>query len=186
MAESKSAIDSAKAKIGDLASRLPFFKRPVSPSPEPFSTIEDDTPLSDIVLSENAAPAGSSSKEGAERPDLRGILRSLLGHKPVLIGLIGGLAFLLILVVVALAVAAPPKAPEAVAPFTKEGEALVRTWILPPGDPLEPRVEMLRSEIPAYTAADAARLGIPEGREAIDKLVAKNDEAIRKLYGTVP
>jgi hypothetical protein len=27
---------------------------------------------------------------------------------------------------------------------------------------------------------------LPEGREAIDRLAAKNDEAMKELYGTVP
>jgi hypothetical protein len=195
MAASKGPLDSIKAglgnlassaKLGSIASRLPFVKRPISPSPEPFSTIEDDTPLSDIVLSENAAPVGASSKEGFARPDFKSFFASILGRKPVLIGLVGALAIIVIILVVAVAVTIPPKAPEAAKPFTKEGEALVRTWLVPPGDPLEPRVEMQRGEIPVYTPADAAKLGIPDDPEIIKKLAAKNDKAIRELYGTVP
>jgi hypothetical protein len=195
MAKPKGPLDSIKAglgslasgaKLGSLASRLPFVKSSVPASPEPFSTIEDDTPLSDIVLSENAAPIGPSSKEGSARPDLKGILASIVGQKPVLIGLIGALAILVIIAVVAVAVTLPPKAPEAAKPFTKDGEALVRTWLIPPGDPLEPRIEMQRSETPAYTPRDAAKLGIPEDPEIVKSLAAKNDRAIRELYGTVP
>jgi hypothetical protein len=195
VAKSKGALDSIKAslgglasraKLGSVASRLPFIKRSIAPSPEPFSTIEDETPLSDIVLSDNAAPAGASSKEGYERVDIRSALASALGHRPVLIGLISSLAFILILVVVAVAVTLPPGTPKASKPFTKEGEALVKTWLLPSGEPLEPRVEMQRSEVPAYTPEDAARLGLPEDRETIEKLAAKNDETIRDIYRTVP
>jgi hypothetical protein len=186
VAKAKGALDSVKAGLGGLASRLPFVKRPVSASPEPFSTIEDETPLSDMALSSNAAPAGAASKEGFERADFQSLLASILGRKPILIGLLGALAFILILIVVAVAVNLPPAAPKAAAPFTKEGEALVKTWLLPPGGPLEPRVEMQRSGTPVYTAKDAARLGLPEGDEAQKRLAEKNDEAMRKLYGTVP
>jgi hypothetical protein len=186
VAKSKGAIDSIKAGIGGLASRIPFIKRSIPASPEPFSTIEDDTPLSDIVLSENAAPSGSAAKGGFEKADIRGALAALLGHKAVLIGLIGILAFVLIIIVVAVAVTIPPKAPEAAKGFTKEGQALVNTWLLPPGDPLDPRVEMQRSEVPVYTSEDAAKLGLPKDRETIDKLTAKSDAAMLDLYGTVP
>jgi hypothetical protein len=186
MAKSKGPLDSIKSGMSGLASRIPFVNRSIAPSPEPFSTIEDDTPLSDIVLSDNAAPAGASAGKGGAKPDLRGFLASVLGRKPVLIGLIGVLGFVLVIVAVSIAVTIPPKAPEAAKPITKEGTALVKTWLLPPGDPLEPRVEMQRGEVPAYTAEDAARLGLLRDRETIDKLAAKNDRAMRELYGTAP
>lgn len=183
MAERKGGFDSIKSGLNGLASRIPFLKRPVAPSPEPFSSIEDDTPLSDLALSENAAPAGK--KEGAKL-DFKGILASLLGSKPVLFSLLGALGLVLVIVAVAVVVTIPPKAPEAAKPFTKEGTALVKTWLLPPGDPLEPRIEMQRSDNPKYAAEDAARLGLPKDPEILKKLRAKNDKAMGELYGTVP
>jgi hypothetical protein len=186
MAKAKGSFDSIRAGLGSFASKLPFVKRSIAPTPEPFSSIEDETPLSDILLSQNAAPIGGASKEGIERPDIRSILSAILGHRSVLIGLLGSLAVIVVIVVVAVAVTIPPKAPEAPKPFTKEGEALVRTWLVPAGDPLESRVEMQRSGVSAYTSEDAAKLGLPEDRETIEALAAKNDQAIRDLYGTAP
>jgi hypothetical protein len=186
MAKSKGALDSIKANLGDLASRIPFAKRSTAATPEPFSSIEDDTPLGDLLSSQNVAPVAPASKSGRELPDLRGILASTLSRKPVLIGILGGLALILIIAVVAVAVSVPPKAPEEAAPFTKEGTALVKTWLLPPGDPLEPRMEMQRGGASAYKPEDAVKLGRPSDPGTATDLAAKNDEAIDDLYGTVP
>jgi hypothetical protein len=195
MASAKGGLDSIKAgirglasraKIGKLASRLSFLKRSTPASPEPFSTIEDDTPLGDLLSSRNAAPVGPKSKGERERPDVRGILELALKRKPFIIGLLSTLAVAFIVAVVAVAVTIPPTAPKAAPAFTKEGLALVKQWLPPPGDPLEPRIEMERSGIPTYTSADAAKLGRPADPRAAASLAEKNDEAIEDLYGTVP
>jgi hypothetical protein len=195
MASAKDALDSIKAGIGGLASRaklrnpasrLPFLKRGTPSSPEPFSTIEDDTPLGDLLSSQNAAPVAPSSKADRERPDVRGILELALKRRPVVIGVLATLAVAFIVAVVAVAVTIPPKAPKAESAFTKEGMALVKQWLQPPGDLLEPRIEMERSGPATYTPADAAKLGLPSDPRAAASLAEKNDEAIEDLYGTVP
>jgi hypothetical protein len=195
VADKKSGLDSIKAGIGGitsraklraLTSRLPFVKRASAPTPEPFSTIEDDTPLGDLLSSQNAAPIAPVSKAGRERPDIRGLLESAIKRRSVLIGMLTALALILIVAVVAIAVSVPPQAPKEAKPFTKAGETLVKSWLPPSGDPLEPRVEMEREGVPKYTAADAAKIGRPSDPGTAASLAEKNDEAIDDLYGTVP
>lgn len=43
MAPKKGGLDSIRAAMGGISSRLPFLKRQAN-APEPFSAIEDDTP----------------------------------------------------------------------------------------------------------------------------------------------
>jgi hypothetical protein len=195
MASAKNAFDSIKdgvgglasrVKLGGLASRLPFLKRGASESPEPFSTIEDDTPLGDLLSSRNAAPVASSSSSGRARLDLRGVMETALKNRSVVIGVLSALAFVLVIAVVAVVVTIPPKPLKQALPFTKEGRALVKQWLSPRGDPLEPRIEMERKGDQAYTAADAAKLGLPADPRTTAALAEKNDEAIEDLYGTVP
>jgi hypothetical protein len=195
MASAKGARDSimaglsrlaSRAKLGNIASRLTFLKRSTDASPEPFSTIEDDTPLGDLLSSRNAAPVAPASKKGRERPDVRGLLELALKRRPVVIGVLTALALALVVAIVAVVVTIPPKPLKAAPAFTKEGIALVKQWLPPPGDPLEPHMEMERSGPATYTSADAVKLGFPADPRAAASLAEKNDEAIEDLYGTVP
>jgi hypothetical protein len=176
----------SRAKLGGLASRLPFAKRASASTPEPFATIEDDTPVGDLLSSQNAAPPGPTAKAGRERPDIRGLLEAAIRSRNVVIGTLTVLALLLIVSVVAVLVSLPPAAPKEAKPFTQAGETIVKTWLLPPGDSLEPRVEMERSGHPTYRGEDAAKIGLPADPAAATSLIEKNDEAIEDLYGTVP
>lgn len=195
MAARKGALDSIKAgisglasreKLGKLASRLPFVKRGSAASPEPFSTIEDDTPLGDLLSLQNAAPLAPPPKEAREKLDIRGMIEPALRRGPVVIGILSTLGLALVIAIVAVAVTLPPKAPKAAPPMTKEGIALVKQWLPPPGDPLEARMETERSGPATYTNADAVELGSPADSRAAAALAEKNDEAIEDLYGTVP
>ena len=102
MAAKKGGLDSLKAAVGGLASRLPFPKR-TEAAPEPFSAIEDDTPLGDLLSSENAAPGPVDRKEGRERADLKALAASAFGSAvkstPGLIAIVVALAFILALVI---------------------------------------------------------------------------------------
>jgi hypothetical protein len=191
MAPKKGGLDSLKAAVGGLASRLPFPKR-TEAAPEPFSAIEDDTPLGDLLSSENAAPAEVEKKEGRERPDFKALASTAIGRAvrstPILIAIVVALVFILALVITGIIVSSPPKPLPAAAPLNQKGEALVRTWLLPPGDPLEPKMAMERGgqDKPVYTAEDAAKLGRNPDPRLSSSLRAKNDEAIDDLFGTVP
>ena len=189
MAPKKRGLDSIRAAMGGISSRLPFPKRQAS-APEPFSAIEDDTPVTELLSSANAAPGMVERKDGRERPDLKAIAASALGSAvkstPILVAIAVAVIFLLALVVTAIVVSSPPKASQAAAPFTRSGEALVGTWLPPPGDPLEPRMAMEREGPAKYTSADAARLGMDPDPRLAAGLRVKNDEAIEDLYGTVP
>ncbi len=189
MAAKKGGLDSLKAAVGGLASRLPFPKR-TEAAPEPFSAIEDDTPLGDLLSSENAAPGPVDRKEGRERADLKALAASAFGSAvkstPGLIAIVVALAFILALVITGIIVASPPKPLPAAAPLTQKGEALVRTWLPPPGDPLEPKIAMEREGAARFTVEDAAKLGMNPDPRLSSSLRAKNDEAIDDLFGTVP
>jgi hypothetical protein len=175
------------AKLGALASKLPFGKRGAAATPEPFSEIEDDTPLGDLLSSENAAPIASSSKPGQQAgSDLRDLLGQAIRKPPVLIGALSLLVLILAFAAVALIVAAPPKANPGAPAFTKEGEAVVKAWPLPPGDPLEPRLSFERDSSVKYSAADAARIGLRRDPIRMAGLSDSNDEMMEDLYGTVP
>ena len=186
MAGAKGPLDSIKAGIGSLASRLPFIKGKSVPTPEPFSSIEDDTPLGDLLSSRNAAPVSPKTKAKIERPDFRRLFETLLKRTPVLIGIIATIGLVIVVIIVSVATSLPPKTGKAAAAFTKEGEALVKQWLPPPGDPLEARVRMERSGVPSYSAADAAKIARPNDPGIAAGLAEKNDEAMEDLYGTVP
>lgn len=190
MAEAKGgALDSIKAGVASLRSRLPFVKKSVSSAPEPFSAIEDETPLGDLLETDNAAPVnsgGASAKASFAKPDLGEALKTASKSLPVMIGLASVLGFALIVAVVSIIVSSPPRAVKALPPFTKEGQALVKTWLPPPGDPLVPRMAMERSEAMPYTPADAAKIGLPDDPLLMASLSERNDAAIEDLYGTVP
>jgi hypothetical protein len=185
VAKKKAGLGSIAQVAGGVLSRLPFLpKRPTS-TPEPFSAIEDETPFGDVLSSPNVAPGMAKGAQAEGRPDLRAILESILRNKPTLIGIIAALSFLLILAVTAIVVTIPPKAPEASAPLTQKGEAVVKTWLPPPGDPLEPRMPMEREDAPAYTAEDAVKIGIDIDPIKLAELRDKNDKTIEDLYRTV-
>jgi hypothetical protein len=187
MAEAKGgALDSIKAGLGSLISRLPFAKRPSPSAPEPFSTVEDETPLGDLLDADNAAPVSPSGKAAREKPDLGAAFGAAIKSPPVMIAALSVLGFLLIAAFVAIVVSSPPKKAAAEPPFTKEGEALVKTWLPPPGDPLSPNMEMERGAASVYSPADAARLGLPKDPLLMATLGERNDAAIEDLYGTVP
>jgi hypothetical protein len=187
MAEAKGgAFDSVKVGLSSLLSRLPFAKKSISSAPEPFSAIEDETPLGDLLEADNAAPVNSGAKSSFAKPELSEALKAAVKSPPVMIGIGTVLVFVLIAVVVSIIVSSPPRAVKAALPFTTAGEALVKTWLPPPGDPLSPRMEMERSESATYTPADAAKIGLPDDPLLMTTLGERNDAAIEDLYGTVP
>ena len=189
MASGKGGLDSIKAAVAGIASKMPFSRR-TDTAPEPFSAIEDDTPISDLLSSANAAPGMAEKKTGHATTELRGIaasiFRSAVKSPPILFAAIVALVFVLALVVAAIVVALPPRAAPSEAPFTQKGRALVRTWLLPPGDPLEGNMEMERAGSKKYTTQDAAKLGIDPDPRIVAKLHDKNDQAIEDLFRTVP
>jgi len=189
VAPKKEGGDSIRAALGGIASRLPFLRREAA-APEPFSAIEDDTPVSDLLSSANVAPGMAEQRIARERPALKAVaasaIESAVKSPPILLAIAVVVIFILALIVTAIVVASPPKASPAAAPFTRSGEALVGTWLPPPGDPLEPEMAMEREGQAKYTPADAARLGIDPDPRIAAALRVKNDEAIEDLYGTVP
>ena len=186
MAEKK-GLGSLAAAASSLASRLPFLAKKPAASPEPFSAIEDETPLGDLLSSSNVAP-GLAKEAPSERPDLKDLAVSAVGaaiRKPyILVSVIVVLALLAALAVTSLIVTTPPKASAAPAPFSESGEALLKTWLPPPGDPLEARMPMEREGAPVYSPDDAARLGIDPALSA--HLRAMNDAEMDKLLGAAP
>jgi hypothetical protein len=179
-------LDPLKKAAAALSARIPFLPKRQPVSREPFSAIEDDTPLGDLLSSDNAAPGMAPRAPGREKPDVRSLVTGALKSPPILIGTLVVLAFLLTLAVTALLVAAPPRASAAPPPFTEKGQALVKTWLVPPGDPFENRMSMEREGRVVYTAEDAARIGLKPDPAMEAALRDKNDEAIEDLYGTVP
>jgi hypothetical protein len=184
MAATKGKLDPLKKAAAGIAARIPFLPKRTAASPEPFSAIEDDTPLGDLLSAKNAAPGMRSP--AADKPDFRALFGSLFKSPPVLIGSAVVLVFLLTLAVVALVVSAPPKATAASLPFTEKGEALVRTWLPPPGDPFEKRMPMEREGAPSYSPKDAARIGLDPDPGILARVRDRNDEAMDEFYGTVP
>jgi hypothetical protein len=187
MAKEKGGIEAIKAKAASLVSRLPFPKPASAPSPDPFSAVEDEAPLGDDLLStDNAAQIAKSGKITRESFDFRGMLAGAFKSPIVRITSLSVLAFILIIAVVSVIVTAPPKAAKAAPQFTKEGIALVKTWLPPPGDPLAPRMAMEREGLPVYGPPEAAKLGIPTNSILLATLAERNDKAIDDLYGTAP
>ena len=185
----KSAIG---VSLSRLTSGIPFLKKRASTSPEPFSAIEDDTPMGDLLSATNVAPGMTAQGPAREKVDFRALLEVVVNKPAILAGVFAFLALLLALAVTSAIVTAPPSktvaaaAAAAAAPFSEKGESLVKTWLPPPGDPLEPRMAMEREGAPAYSAQDAARLGVfPDPvREA--RLREMNDQTVEDLLGTVP
>jgi hypothetical protein len=192
VAPKKSGLGFFSKAIAGLSSRArhglrsPFLPRRPASSPEPFSAIEDDSPVGDFLSASNAAPGMANQGSGRERPDFHAILEMAVKSPAILVGAFVVLVFLLALAATAVIVRAPPRSGSTMVPFTKKGEALVKTWLLPPGDPLEPRMAMEREGLPAYSAEDAARLGINSDPLVAARLRDRNDEAIEDLFGTVP
>jgi hypothetical protein len=192
MAPSKKALDSIKKAVSGLssraglASRFPFLAKRKAASPEPFSAIEDETPVGDLLSAANAAHGMATQGRKREALDFRALIEAAVKKPSVLIGVFVVLAFLLALAVTAAIVTAPPKALAVTPPLTEKGEALVKSWLPPPGDPLEPRMAMERDGAPGWTAEDAARLGINPDPMVAAQLRDKNDEAIDDLFRTVP
>ncbi len=184
-----SAIEAAKRaspkKLASLGSRLPFLKHAPAPSPEPFSAIEDDTPLGDLLSAQNAAPVVPKD-EGRESIDVRGLVEGLLKRPAVLIGSLVVLGFILLVAAVSIIVSAPPKVVKSEAPFTKEGLAVIKAWLPPPGDPLEPRIATERDGSYRYGPADAAKLGLPDSPIILAAIADGNDAEIEALYGSAP
>lgn len=65
----------AKAFFDRLLASMPFVKRSRPSAPEPFTSIEDSTPNSEVLISPNAAPA--FGKPEATRVDLRSTIEDL-------------------------------------------------------------------------------------------------------------
>ena len=191
-APKKAGMGAAKAAVSGLiarlSSRIPFLPKRPSSVPEPFSAIEDDTPLGDLLSDANAAPgmAGKAEKRESRGIDLAAAVRSASKNATLVAGVILFLVFLLALAITAIVVTRPPKAPVAAAPFSEKGLALVKKWLPPPGDPLKPRMTMEREGRGTYTSEDAARLGIHPDPAVTAALREKNNAVIEDLYGTVP
>jgi len=196
VAEKKGPLDSiaklaSKGKLKALVAKLPFVKGKIAPSPEPFSAIEDDTPLGDLLSSENAAPVAPAAKAARASIDIHGVAESLVKNPVALICGLAALVLILAIAIVAIIVSLPPKAVKAEAPFTKEGIAVIKAWLPPPGDPLVPRMHFERERssaggAPNYTPADAAKIGIPDSAIIRAAIADRNDADIEALYGTVP
>ena len=186
MAPKKGRLDPLKKAMAALGARIPFLPKRPPASAEPFEAIEDDTPLGDLLSSSNAAPGLAPRATSRQKTDLRELLEPALRSPPFLIGGSLVLVFLLTLVVTTIVVNSPPKPALATEPFTEKGEALVKSWLPPPGDPFEARMAMEREGPPSYSSEDAARLGLGSDPAMELRLRDKNDEAIEDLYGTVP
>jgi hypothetical protein len=185
MAANKGALASIRGAVGALLSRLPFAKKASAPTPEPFEAIEDETPIGDLLSTANAAPIPGKGL-GGDRPDLKALASSAIKSPPILIGSGVALVFLLALAITAIVVNSPAKSAEAPKPFVKEGEALVRSWLPPPGDPIERPMALEREGAQKYGLADAARIGIDPNPSLRSRLADANDLAIDDLFGTVP
>jgi len=180
------ALSSARSALKSVATRVPFLKRTGQPpSPEPFAAIEDDTPVGDLLSEANAAPGVAKPSKEKVGIDFVAVAEAATKNPVVLAVAIIVLLFLVAVAVTTIVVNAPPKPLKASSALTEEGKALVKTWILPPGDPLEPRVEFEREGKPAYTSADAATLGLARSSEYAASLAARNDAEADGLFGTV-
>ena len=181
-----SALESIRKVAGAIAARIPFLPKRAASSPEPFSAIEDDTPLGDLLSASNAAPGMAPKGEAAAKFDFRALAESAVKNPQALAAIIVVLVFILALAVTAIVVATPPRATAVAAPFSEKGEALVKSWLPPPGDPLAARMVVEREGAPAYTATDAARLGMKISPLTLAKLREQSDAMIDDLYRTVP
>ncbi|HUW41746.1 MAG TPA: hypothetical protein VMV90_12125 [Rectinemataceae bacterium] len=176
-------VSPAKALLDRLLDAFPFLKRKLPSAPEPFSSIEDSTPNADVLLSPNAAP--TVGRKAGKRVDLRSAVEDLSRNKGLLVVLAAVLGLLLVIAVTAIAVSVPPPKPAAIPALDAQGDALARKWLVPPGSPLEPRMEMERGSAPRYTPADALRLGLDPARVDVAAETAANDAAAEKLFGAV-
>jgi hypothetical protein len=180
------ALSSAKSALKSVAGRVPFIKRPPQPpSPEPFSAIEDETPVSDLLSASNAAPGITKPQKEKAGVDFVAAAEAATKNPIVLAVAIIVLVFLVAVAVTTIIVNAPPKPLKASSAPTEEGKALVATWLLPPGDPLEARIEFEREGTMKYTASDAAALGLAHSSEYASALALRNDAGADELYGTV-
>jgi len=180
------ALSSAKSALKSVARRIPFIKRPApSASPEPFSAIEDDTPVADLLSEANAAPGVAPRPKEKVGVDLGAVADAASKNPVVLAAAVIILVFLVAVAVTTIIVNAPPKPIRASTVLTEEGKALVSTWMLPPGDPLESRIEFEREGAKAYTAKEAEEAGLEKRDEYLVSLAARNDAAADGLYGTV-
>lgn len=186
----KRGLGKTQALLQSLLARLPFFQARfadgLKEAPEPFSSVEDETPLGDLLESSNAAVVSNQSATKASTRNLGETFKLLLKKPLVLVILLSGLSLILLIVIVSIAVNTPPETAKASQPFSPEGLAAVKSWLTPPGDPLAPRMEMERSDTARYTQTDAEALGLPKDSKVLDSLKERNDQAIDDLYGTVP
>lgn len=173
----------AKALLDRLLDSLPFLKRKLPSAPEPFASIEDPTPDAEVLLSPNAAPV--IGRKAGKRVDLRSAVEDLSRKKGLLVGLAVVLGLVLVIAVTAVAVSLPPPKSAPAPALDPAGEALAREWLVPPGSPLEPRMEMERGSAPRYSSADAFRLGLDPARVDTATEAAANDAAAEKLFGAV-
>jgi hypothetical protein len=180
------ALSSAKTALKSVADRVPFLKRPPQPpSPEPFSAIEDETPVGDLLSASNAAPGVSKPPKQKGGVDFVSAAQEAAKNPIVLAVAIIILVFLAAVAVTTIIVNAPPKPLKASTAPTEEGKALVAAWLLPPGDPLEARIEFEREGAARYSPADAAALGLARSGEYAAAFALRNDAGADELYGTV-
>ncbi len=180
------ALSSATSALKSIAGRIPFLKRPgQASSPEPFSAIEDDTPVGDLLSEANAAPGVAPRPKEKAGVDLGAVADAAAKNPLFLAVAIIVLVFLVAIAVTTIIVNAPPRPIRASTILTEEGKSLASTWILPPGDPLEGRIEFEREGANAYTAEDAAEAALGKMDEYLASLTARNDAAADGLYGTV-
>lgn len=119
----------------------------------------EEAPFAGFPAAE-AASARSDLAVGPPRPsftELRYSLAELL-RKPLVLAVLGTILLLVLaMAATAIVVGLPPRPGSAPgAAVTKDGEELLRRWLLPPGDPLEPTMPMER-EGPEPSAGAAAR-----------------------------
>jgi hypothetical protein len=181
----EAALAALKRTLGRALEILPFVKKHEGgPSvEEPFSSIEDSTSSSDMLLEANAAMTKAATGKES-RIDFRASLAALSKNTVLLVSLLAVLGFLLVLAVTAIIVGAPPARLKPPVALTREGADLVGSWMYPPGLSLEQRMPMEREGRPAYTYADSIRLGIDPAKVDDTALRAANDAAVDELYRT--
>ena len=176
----------AAAALLDRAAAALKLPRAAVSRPEPFATLEDDTPSADALLEPNAV-AERRRGEGrrSEKIDFRALLRLLLAKKALALTL-GAFLFLLIcLGITGLVVRLPQKALRPPAAATLEGSRVAGRLIAPPETSFRPRMVMEREGAPAYTVDDAIELGIDWDEIDLEALEARNDAELERLFETV-
>lgn len=174
---------SPRTLLERILGAIPFPKRHLPSAPEPFTSIEDSTPNADVLMSPNAASA--FDRNGAGVTNLRSAVENLGRRRWLVVVLVAALGLLLVIAVTAIAVSLPPPRPAVAPPLDPRGSALVKTWLVPPSSPLDPRMEMERGSTPRYSPTDAIRLGLDPAQADVSKAAAADDAEAQRLFGAV-